>query len=113
MEFQINQNTSYRVEVSGWDARENFFVEKTFLEWSREERKEVSLRSPLREGCVVFVRLLQPLTNGNNFPIAYQAVGVTSKEPSGNVRVRLAQLRPRASFKETARLLDEAATRVA
>jgi hypothetical protein len=113
MELQMNQNTSYRVEVSGWDARENFFVEKTMLEWSHEEKKEISLRSPLHEGCVVFVRLLQPLTNGNNFPVAYQAIKVLAKDPGGSMRVRLAQLRPRASFKETVRLLDEAAVRVA
>jgi hypothetical protein len=113
MEFRTEENSSYRVEVSGWDSRENFFVEKTMLEWILEEKKEVSLRTPLREGCVVFVRQLQPLVNGNNFPIAYQAVRVNAKDPSGNMRVRLAQLRPRTSFRETVRLLDEAATRVA
>lgn len=113
MEFQTRENSSYRVEVSGWDARENFFVEKTMLEWILEETKEVSLRTPLREGCVVFVRLLQPLANGNNFPIAYQAVRVNAKDPSGNMRVRLAQLRPRVSFREALRSLDGSASRVA
>jgi hypothetical protein len=113
MEFQTAEHIGYRVEVSGWDSGENFFVEKTMLEWILEEKKEVSLRTPLREGCVVFVRLLQPLANGNNFPIAYQAIRVNAKDPSGNMRVRLAQLRPRTTFRETARLLDEAPTRVA
>jgi hypothetical protein len=113
MEFQNNQNSSYRVEVSGWDARENFFVEKAMLEWTMQEKKEISLRAALRQGCVVFVRLLQPLANGNNFPVAYQAVKVSAKDQSGNTRVRLAQLRPRASFRETVRFLDEAAVRVA
>lgn len=113
MQIQGDVNESYRVEVSGWDARENFFVEKTVLAWGREEKKEICLRVALREGCVVFVRLLQPVTNGNNFPIAYQAIKIASKEPNGSMRVRLAQLRPRASFKETVRLLDEAVVRVA
>ena len=113
MQIQGDLNESYRVEVSGWDARENFFVEKTSLAWSREEKKEIHLRAALREGCVVFVRLLQPVTNGSNFPIAYQAITVAPKEPNGSIRVRLAQLRPRASYKETVRLLNEAIVRVA
>lgn len=113
MEFQKSQESNYRVEVSGWDARENFFVEKTMLDWIVAEKKEISLRVSLRQGCVVFVRLLQPLANVNNFPVAYQVVEITSQDPSGNTRVRLAQLRPRASFRETVRLLDEAAVRVA
>jgi len=113
MEFRSEENRSYRVEVSGWDSGENFFVEKTMLEWIPEEKQEVSLRASLRQGCVVFVRLLQPLANSNNFPVAYQAVRVAAKDPGGNARVRLAQLRPCASFRETIRLLDEAASRVA
>jgi|HubBroStandDraft_6_1064221.scaffolds.fasta_scaffold02781_2 hypothetical protein len=113
MELQIDQNSSYRVEVSGWDSRENFFVEKTLLEWGREEKKEISLQAPLEEGCVVFVRLLQPNANANNFPIAYQAIRVAPRDSRGSMKIRLAQLRPRASFKETVRLLGEAAARVA
>ena len=101
-----NDTISYRVEVSGWDASENFFVEKTTLDWDRETRQEVSLRSILREGCVLFVRLLHPLDNTDNFPIAYQAVKVTAKGRSGWSRVRLAQLRPHATHRviENARI---------
>ncbi len=113
MDFQMDLQDSYRVEVSGWDALENFFVEKTVLSWSCEEKKEVSLRAPIREGCVVFVRLLQPVANGNNFPLAYQAVKVMPRDSTGARRVRLAQLRPRTSYRETTLLLSEAATRVA
>ena len=70
MNFTTDQPNSYRVEVSGWDASENFFVEKTMLNWGRDEKKELQLRSAIREGSVVFVRLLQPLASGNNFPVA-------------------------------------------
>jgi hypothetical protein len=97
MDFQVDTRDIYRVEVSGWDATENFFVEKTVLNWSDEERKEIMLRSSLREGCVVFMRLLQPMNNGTNFPLPYQAVRVLSKDANGQSRVRLAQLRPRES----------------
>ena len=33
----VNGEDTYRVEVSGWDAKENFFVEKTTLEWKPED----------------------------------------------------------------------------
>jgi hypothetical protein len=33
---------SYRLEVSGWDAKENFFVEKTSLDWREHEGKTVA-----------------------------------------------------------------------
>jgi hypothetical protein len=91
----------YRVEVSGWDASENFFVEKTLLNWGNDEEKEVHLRSDLREGSVVFVRLLQPLTNGNTFPVAYQAQRIGPRDPEGQTRINLAQLRPRPSYKQS------------
>ena len=67
MEFKVGQARSYRVEVSGWDSSENFFVEKTMLDWGHDEKKEVRLRSVLREGSVVFVRLLQSLASGTTF----------------------------------------------
>ena len=57
----VNGEDSYRVEVSGWDAKENFFVEKTTLEWKPEDKKSMLLRADIRPGCIVFVRLLQPL----------------------------------------------------
>jgi hypothetical protein len=35
-----NRVNSYRVKVSGWDAKENFFVEKTSLDWREREGKK-------------------------------------------------------------------------
>ena len=95
MEFDMDRASSYRVEVSGWDESENFFVERTVLDWKGEGKKRIALKSTLREGCIVFVRLLQPLANGNNFPIAYQAAEVGTKDNSGRVPVTLQRLRPR------------------
>jgi hypothetical protein len=102
MDPQIELPQSYRVEVSGWDTSERFFVEKTTLDWGREADKEISLRSAVCQGSVVFVRLLQPLANNNNFPITYQAVHVMERDADGRMRVRLAQLRPRSTRKDTA-----------
>lgn len=99
MDFTINQADSYRVEVSGWDASERFFVEKTSLSWGGE-KKEIHLRSTLREGSVLFVRLLQPLANVTNFPIAYQAQRISARNEEGYARIHLAQLRPRPAYKQ-------------
>jgi len=113
MQLATDADKTYRVEISGWDATENFFVEKTLLDWSSDEIKQVLLRSPLREGSVIFMRLLQPLNDGHNFPLAYQAVQVTPKDLHGQVCVRLAQLHPRATQRELALLEENAAMRVA
>lgn len=109
MDFTTDQVNSYRVEVSGWDTSERFFVEKTSLSWGRDEKKEIRLRSTLREGSVLFVRLLQPLANATNFPIAYQAQRIGSRSEDGYARVHLAQLRPRPPYKQGRELpLDSA-----
>jgi hypothetical protein len=101
MSFTPNEPNSYRVEVSGWDTSENFFVEKTMLDWGRDEKKEIHLRSALREGSVVFVRLLQPLASGNNFPIAYQAQRIGPRNGEGHSRICLTQLSPRPHYKHS------------
>lgn len=105
MNFTTDQANSYRVEVSGWDASENFFVEKTMLNWGRDQKKEIQLRSALREGSVVFVRLLQPLASSNNFPVAYQPQRIGPRNTEGQSRIHLAQLRPRPPYKQTLEIL--------
>src|ERR1700722_17245977 len=97
----VNGEDTYRVEVSGWDAKENFFVEKTTLEWKPEDKKSMLLRADIRPGCIVFVRLLQPLATATSFPIAYEALTGAEKDMSGAARVSLERLRPRATYKET------------
>lgn len=106
MNFTTDQPNSYRVEVSGWDASENFFVEKTMLNWGRDEKKELQLRSAIREGSVVFVRLLQPLASGNNFPVACQAQRIGPRNTDGQSRIHLAQLRPRPPYKQTLEIFE-------
>jgi len=93
---------SYNVEISGWDAAENFFVERTALDWDEDETKQVMLRSALREGSVVFLRLLQPFGDGTSLPVACRAVKVHAKNAAGQGIVHLMQLHPRPSAKGTA-----------
>jgi len=97
MDSPARVQNSYRVEVSGWDASENFFVEKSLLEWQGKEQKENLLQSAVREGCVLFVRLLQPTTFVTNIPIAYQAAKVIENDAKGRTRVCLTQIRSPAS----------------
>ncbi|MGA8142392.1 MAG: hypothetical protein WB987_00695 [Candidatus Acidiferrales bacterium] len=101
MDSNTNQQSSYRVEVSGWDAKENFFVERTQLDWKPEDKKAILLRAAIRPGCIVFVRLLQPMATAANFPIAYEALTSAVRDTNGALRVSLERLRPRASYKET------------
>jgi hypothetical protein len=100
MDLDTNQPDRYRVEVSGWDAKDNFFVEETDLEWKAEDKKAVSLRRVVRAGCVVFVRLLQQVASGASFPVAYQVLASAAKDESGSTHVSLERLRPRATYRE-------------
>ncbi len=88
---------SYRIEVSGWDLAENFFVEKTELDWSEPHGKRVYLRHALREHAVVFVRLIHPTASGHSFPVAYRVENIGPANGSGMRAVSLVQLNPRAS----------------
>jgi hypothetical protein len=110
MVLDTNREDVYRVEVSGWDADENFFVEKTKLEWKPENNKAILLRSAIRPGCVLFVRLLQPTGPGASYPIAYAALTSDAKDENGSARISLERLRPRASYKETYKAQNEAVT---
>jgi hypothetical protein len=90
------RDTSYRVEVSGWDAKENFFVEKTSLDWREHEGKTVALHAAVRLDCVLFVRLLRPLGGGADFPVPHRAVWVEDRVKDASCKdVKLEQLQPR------------------
>jgi hypothetical protein len=62
------ESNGYRVEVSGWDAEERFFVEKSTLVWSEKTGKRVALQAVVQAGSVLFVRLTQPMGGGSDFP---------------------------------------------
>jgi hypothetical protein len=94
MTTQVMAPTSYRVETSGWDIDENFFVEKTDLEWTEEE-KSIHLQHPIRKGSVVFVRLMGMDAQENAFPVAYQAAAVTYRAHERCYDVSLLQMLPR------------------
>jgi hypothetical protein len=91
----------YRVEVSGWDAKENFFVEKTSLDWREPEGKTVALHATVRLDSVLFVRLLRPLGGGADFPVPHRAVKVEDSGKDATCKdVGLEQLQPRRGARD-------------
>ena len=78
----------YRVEVSGWDDHKSFFVENSELDWSEELGKRVTLNRTLADGSVIFLRLLQPMTNERPHPVAYEAE-LIAKNDQGQAQFRL------------------------
>ncbi|MBI3663445.1 MAG: hypothetical protein HY234_10405 [Acidobacteria bacterium] len=96
MSVQSNTVSRYCVEISGWDVEENFFVERTDLEWFEEHGKRVALRKPVREGSLVFVRLLEPADAQTAFPVAYKAGCVEKRQNNGPFEISLIKMWPRS-----------------
>jgi hypothetical protein len=86
----------YRVEVSGWDDNKIFFVENSDLEWTEDAGKHVTLNRSLSAGAVIFLRLLQPISNDRSHPVPYQAEMVARTE-EGLRQFRLQPVSPRAN----------------
>ena len=78
----------YRVEVSGWDDHRAFFVENSDLDWTGQSDKRVTLSRGLSDGSVIFLRLLQPMTNERPRPVAYEAE-LVAKNEEGQRQFRL------------------------
>jgi hypothetical protein len=75
-----NATGRYRVEVSGWDAHKSFFVENSDLDWSEQSGKRVTLSHAVTPGSVIFLRLLQPMTDERPQPVAYEAELIAKNE---------------------------------
>ena len=86
----------YRVEVSGWDCAQMFFVEKSDLEWDEERGKNVVLNHMVKDGAILFVRLLQPTAPDRSFPVPYE-VEFSAETREGNFQVRIRRMRPRTA----------------
>ena len=113
MDSETELVESYRVEISGWDGLNNFFVERATLEWDERGTKRVSLQSTVRQGSVVFLRLLQSFGDGTGLPVACNAVKVASKDASGAACVHLVPLHARASAKDSVHIAQAIAFRPA
>ncbi|MGH9575384.1 MAG: hypothetical protein ACRD40_17890 [Candidatus Acidiferrales bacterium] len=104
---QLNQQSpSYRVEVSGWDAAEAFFSENTVL-YSSVGGHELALRSRLREGVVIFVRLLQPFGADENFPVPHVVTRNLPVAFDDRTTMAITKLHPRLSYRQSAAKFDD------
>ncbi|HVN08453.1 MAG TPA: hypothetical protein VMV61_05745 [Patescibacteria group bacterium] len=87
----------YRVEISGWDVNEEFFVERSALQWDEGEQRRVLIRKRVRRGALVFIRLLQDATASRTYPVAYRAQQVRECEGGSSFELSLSQVWPTAS----------------
>lgn len=85
----------YRVEVSGWDKSQTFFVEKSELECEGSS-KHVTLSSALPDGSVVFLKLIRPLRADPSQPVPYETEFL-SVTPDGLNQFRLHPVSPRGA----------------
>jgi hypothetical protein len=112
MNPKAQQPSNYRVEVSGWDALESFFLEKTVL-YSDSAGPQICLRARLREGSVVFVRPVQPFASDDDFPVPYVAIKNLPLEMDGRVSISIARLHPQPSFRQTVSIINSPRLHVA
>ncbi len=94
--------TTYRVEVSGWDKNQTFFVEKSELEWSEESGKQLSLTRAIPDGAVVFLRLIASISVDRSDPVAYETEYLETTL-DGQHQFRLHPVNPRTA-EENARV---------
>jgi hypothetical protein len=87
---------SFRVEVSGWDEEEMFFVEKSQIAWDEFAGKHISLRRMLPEGAIVFVRTLHSVEAIHPVPEVYKVEFIGCAE-DGLRQFRLNSVQPRYS----------------
>jgi hypothetical protein len=89
-----NQISVYRVEISGWDLDEQFFVERAALEWRVGEQKTVLIQRRARQGALLFIRLLENSSPSRPFPVAYRVREVREREAGKLYELILSQVWP-------------------
>jgi len=93
-------NTATRsVEVSGWDAEGQFFVEIADLDLNDSGDHSVSLCHSVHSGSLVFVRLLHgdgEEAYGKGHPTAHEAQAAEPPDFTGRFRIHLIPCQPRA-----------------
>lgn len=93
MDF-LSATDSFRVEVSGWDQDEIYFVEKSTLDWDEFAGKHISLKHMLPDGVIIFIRMLQPTALRQAPPVPYQ-VEFIGCDAEGMHQFRLNVVQPR------------------
>jgi hypothetical protein len=89
----------YPVEISGWDGKQEFFVERCELEWNEDSGKQIALKRTLNDHAVLLVRLLQTADSDRSHLVAYGAERI-GKTKSGLHQFRLRMMVPRPNEEE-------------
>ena len=84
----------YKVEISGWDAEEKFFVEQTQLEWNELNEKKVVMRNRVTRGAMVFLRLAESVNTPSSLAVAFRAGQIQAGALLDTLQVQLEQLWP-------------------
>jgi hypothetical protein len=84
----------YSIEVSGWDCKKQFFVERCELQWNEESGKQVGLRRAVNDNAILLVRLVQGDDADRSQPVAYEAEGM-GRTKTGMYQFRLNGVAPR------------------
>ena len=91
-----DQDSAMRVEISGWDLSEQFFVERGILRSEAQEQKKLTIHRQVRVGGLVFLRLLDNTQPGMAFPVAYRVRDLRQEESPGAFEIYLRQMWPKA-----------------
>jgi hypothetical protein len=83
-----------RVEISGWDHAEQFFVERTTLEWGPGTETMAIVHRKVRPGTLLFLRLLEQTNPPSTFPIAYRVRELRKIAGRETYQVAMAQMWP-------------------
>ncbi|HKV27194.1 MAG TPA: hypothetical protein VJN90_02820 [Candidatus Acidoferrales bacterium] len=92
------EESSYPVEISGWDLAENFFVEKTMLRRYGDGSQKVLLHASLRVGALVFARLTDEHMTDRTVPVAFQVAMINAGSSAKGREIRLKQRHPRQTL---------------
>lgn len=85
----------HKVEISGWDTEENFFVESASIGWEEGEENTVRLRNRVRPGSMIFLRLMEASVQPRTFPVAFRVMNVNTKMDRDAYEALLRRLWPR------------------
>jgi len=95
LSVRLPASTTYCVEVSGWDAQDNFFVAKADLAWGDDNGKQVTLAHAVADRAILFIRLVHATDSLRALPVPYEAEEIEPATP-GSYLFKLHALQPRS-----------------
>lgn len=83
-----------RVEVSGWDIGEEFFVEKGVLFFGGDGIQRIILQAWLRVGSLVFVRSSDGGSASRSVPVTFRVASISENSAPAGWEIFLRQVHP-------------------